>query len=203
MVYWLGGYSSIVIIWYFFRIPSQLNSRLGFINPGKACSISNIQQNIGLWNTALWRFPKIGVPPNHSRIFHYKPSSYWGYPHWWKPTYQPKLNACHSPTRLMVWPWQSFGQGNAHQTQAVHHALRRRFFRHPSNVTRTPNWIQCFWDILRSDLFVGYEACQQILTISDPFKAAIYEQHYTTIPSATSVGSQNLECWYHFSVDDK
>ena len=29
-----------------------------------------------------WRFPKIGVPPNHpfDRIFHYKASSYWVLP---------------------------------------------------------------------------------------------------------------------------
>ena len=31
-----------------------------------------------------WRFPKMGLPPNHTfkikKIWHYKPSSYWGSP---------------------------------------------------------------------------------------------------------------------------
>ena len=34
-------------------------------------------------STNIWRFPKVGVPPNHPlihRMFHYKPSSYWGAP---------------------------------------------------------------------------------------------------------------------------
>ena len=35
------------------------------------------------WVKIKWKFPKMRVPPNHSlknRIFHYKPSSYWGSP---------------------------------------------------------------------------------------------------------------------------
>ena len=41
----------------------------------------------------IWRFPEIGVPPNHpfidgfSLVNHYKPSSYWGIFHLWKPPY--------------------------------------------------------------------------------------------------------------------
>ena len=41
----------------------------------------------------IWRFPEIGVPPNHpfidgfSLVDHYKPSSYWGIFHLWKPPY--------------------------------------------------------------------------------------------------------------------
>ena len=41
---------------------------------------------VNVWVSAgdIWRCPKIGVPLNHPfdfRIFHYKPSSYWG-PTW-------------------------------------------------------------------------------------------------------------------------
>jgi hypothetical protein len=35
------------------------------------------------WVKIKWQFPKMRVPPNHSlknRVFHYKPSSYWGSP---------------------------------------------------------------------------------------------------------------------------
>ena len=33
------------------------------------------------WIYIIWRFPEMGVPPNDlHRIFHYKPSSYWGTP---------------------------------------------------------------------------------------------------------------------------
>ena len=36
---WVGT-SPIVIIWYFFKVPSQLNRRLGFINPGLTLNIN-------------------------------------------------------------------------------------------------------------------------------------------------------------------
>ena len=36
----------------------------------------------------IWRFPEMGLPPNHQFLsdFHYKPSI-WGYHHLWKPPY--------------------------------------------------------------------------------------------------------------------
>ena len=38
----------------------------------------------------IWWFPKIGLPPvvipSNNRFFHYKPSSYWGFPHWNPPS---------------------------------------------------------------------------------------------------------------------
>ena len=46
-----------------------------------------IQSSDNTWNTNKWRFPEIGVPPNHpflDGIFPYKPSI-WGYLHLWKP----------------------------------------------------------------------------------------------------------------------
>ena len=54
---------------------------------------------IKFWNNLIWRFPKIGLPPNHpfiDRIFHEINHPFWGTPHFWKPPYQ---CGCHGASR--------------------------------------------------------------------------------------------------------
>ena len=42
------GTPPIVIVWYFFMVPSQLNSRLGFINPGLALYQEGLRSEVAI-----------------------------------------------------------------------------------------------------------------------------------------------------------
>ena len=55
------------------------------------CSTSVLQE-------LIWRFPKVGVPPNHpySNGFSIINPSIWGYPHLWTPPYCNMMSGCPS-----------------------------------------------------------------------------------------------------------
>ena len=57
------------------------------------------------WDTTIWVFPKMVVPPNHpfNRVFHYK-LSILGYPYFWISTHIPKA---------LAWPFCSIAWGQS------------------------------------------------------------------------------------------